>query len=45
MTEKFAMEAGAEGNVEVEFTVTPPFRPKNGDPRPLGIPVAAFGFR
>jgi hypothetical protein len=44
-TEKFAIEAGAEGNVEVEFTVTPPFRPKNGDPRPLGIPVAAFGFR
>jgi hypothetical protein len=29
----------------VEFVVTPPFRPSNGDPRKLGIPMGAFGFR
>ncbi len=45
VTEKFAMAPGEEGNVDVVFTVDPPFRPSNGDPRPLGIPVAAFGFR
>lgn len=45
LTERFAMPPGAEGNVDVVFTVDPPFRPKNGDPRPLGIPIAAFGFR
>lgn len=44
-TEKFEMPPGPEGNVDVVFTVDPPFRPKNGDPRPLGIPIAAFGFR
>jgi hypothetical protein len=45
LTEKFAMAPGAEGNVNVEFLVDPPFQPKNGDPRALGIPIAAFGFR
>lgn len=45
LTEAFAMQPGPEGNVNVEFSVDPPFRPKNGDPRPLGIPIAAFGFR
>lgn len=45
ITEKFALPPGPEGNVDVEFGVDPPFRPKNGDPRPLGIPIAAFGFR
>ena len=45
VTEKFPMAPGAEGNVDVEFTVDPPFRPSNGDPRVLGIPIGAFGFR
>ena len=45
VTEKFALAPGPEGNVDVEFAVDPAFRPKNGDPRPLGIPIAAFGFR
>jgi hypothetical protein len=45
LTEKFSVPPGPEGNVDVEFLVDPPFRPKNGDPRALGIPIAAFGFR
>ncbi|MBI2689311.1 MAG: hypothetical protein HYX27_23650 [Acidobacteria bacterium] len=45
LTEKFTMPPGPEGNVDVEFSVDPPFRPINGDPRTLGIPIAAFGFR
>jgi hypothetical protein len=45
VTERFAMPAGPAGNVDITFTVDPPFRPSNGDPRPLGIPIAAFGFR
>lgn len=45
LTERFAIAPGTEGNVDVEFNVDPPFRPANGDPRPLGIPIAAFGFR
>ena len=35
----------ADANVTVEFSVDPPFRPANGDPRSLGLPIAAFGFR
>lgn len=45
VTEKFAMAPGPEGNVDVLFQVEPPFRPANGDPRPLGIPIGGFGFR
>lgn len=45
ITEKFAMTPGVAGSVDVVFNVDPPFRPKNGDPRSLGIPIAAFGFR
>jgi len=45
ITEKFPLPPGPDGNVNIEFLVDPPFRPKNGDPRPLGIPIAAFGFR
>ncbi|MSV32675.1 MAG: hypothetical protein EXQ57_09155 [Bryobacterales bacterium] len=45
LTEKFPMAPGAEGNVDVEFLADPPFQPKNGDPRALGIPIASFGFR
>lgn len=45
ITEKFAIPPGPAGNVDVEFAVDPPFRPANGDPRPLGLPIGAFGFR
>jgi len=45
LTEKFPVPPGPEGNVDVEFQIDPPFRPRNGDPRALGIPIAAFGFR
>lgn len=30
---------------DVVFRVDPAFQPRNGDPRPLGIPVGAFGFK
>ncbi|MFN0100549.1 MAG: hypothetical protein ACKV2U_00520 [Bryobacteraceae bacterium] len=45
VTERFNIAPGPEGNVDVEFLIDPPFRPENGDPRQLGIPIAAFGFR
>lgn len=45
VTESFPMAPGEAGNVEVEFRVDPPLIPKDTDPRPLGIPIGAFGFR
>jgi len=46
LTDYFAVKGeDAEKNVTVEFNVDPPFRPSNGDPRSLGVPIAAFGFR
>jgi hypothetical protein len=44
-TVRYPLAAGPAGVARVEFVVTPPFRPSNGDPRKLGIPMGAFGFR
>jgi hypothetical protein len=44
-TVRFPLPAAPAGAARVEFIVTPPFRPLNGDPRRLGIPMGAFGFR
>jgi hypothetical protein len=38
-------ELDKTATADVEFVVDPVFHPRNGDPRPLGIPVGAFGFR
>ncbi len=43
-TVRLAAPAGAPGAVKVEFVVRPGYRPKNGDPRTLGVAVVAFGF-
>jgi len=40
----FPVPEGAAGNVEIEFRVSPPYRPRN-DPRLLGIAILSFGFR
>ncbi|MBM3783144.1 MAG: hypothetical protein FJW30_02230 [Acidobacteria bacterium] len=46
LTDYFAVPPAAKDEmVDVEFRVEPPFRPTNGDPRTLGVPIAAFGFR
>jgi hypothetical protein len=45
ITESFPLPGGSPGPAVIEFSVDPPFRPSNGDPRPLGIPIGAFGFR
>ena len=46
LTDYFAVKPGpSDAIVTVELTVDPPFRPSNGDPRSLGLPIAAFGFR
>lgn len=46
LTDYFEVKpAPADANVSVEFAIDPPFRPSNGDPRSLGLPIAAFGFR
>ncbi len=44
-TVRFAIEPKPSGPVEVEFRVKPEYRPSNGDPRVLGVPIGAFGFR
>ncbi|MCX6588300.1 MAG: hypothetical protein NTX13_17180 [Acidobacteria bacterium] len=44
-TVRYPLASAPAGAVRVEFLVTPPFRPSNGDPRRLGIPMGAFGFR
>jgi len=41
----YPLSAGPAAPAQVEFLVSPPFRPSNGDPRRLGIPIGAFGFR
>jgi hypothetical protein len=33
------------GQVNVDFAITPEYRPSNGDSRVLGVAVVAFGFR
>ena len=33
------------GRAHVEFRITPPFHPTNGDPRTLGLPIGSYGFR
>jgi hypothetical protein len=38
------LSPGAEGSVDVEFRVSPEFRPAT-DPRVLGIAIVAFGFK
>jgi hypothetical protein len=42
-TVRWPLAAGNRGPVRVEFKVTPEFRPPE-DPRPLGLPIGAFGF-
>lgn len=44
-TVRYPLPPAPAGPAKVEFVVTPPFRPSNGDPRRLGIPMGAFGFR
>jgi len=44
-TQTFPVPPGPEGPIEIEFAVDRPYRPANGDPRSLGIPIGAFGFR
>jgi hypothetical protein len=44
-TVRYPLAAAPAGTAHLEFVVTPPFRPANGDPRSLGIPMGAFGFR
>jgi len=43
-TVTFPLPDGPDGAVDIEFRVTPPYHPR-GDPRVLGIAIAAFGFR
>lgn len=46
LTEIFPVPASEKDqNVQVDFLVDPSFQPSNGDPRALGIPIGAFGFR
>lgn len=44
-TVSYPLPSAPAGSAKVEFLVTPPFLPSNGDPRRLGIPMGAFGFR
>jgi hypothetical protein len=44
LTIAWNLAPAAEGNVEVELRVTPPFGAPN-DPRTLGVAVMGFGFR
>lgn len=43
-TARWEVPPGVSGNPRVEFRVTPAYRPRNGDPRTLGVAVVAFGF-
>jgi hypothetical protein len=43
-TVSWNMSPAASGTATIEFRVTPEFRPR-GDPRVLGLPIGAFGFR
>jgi len=43
-TVSFALAPAPAGNVEVEFRAAPAYHPR-GDPRVLGMAIAAFGFR
>lgn len=43
-TVRWPLTPAPAGPARVEFRVTPGFYPASGDPRHLGIPIAAFGF-
>lgn len=44
-TVTYSLPPAPAAQAQVEFLVSPPFQPTNGDPRKLGIPIGAFGFR
>lgn len=44
-TLKYPLPPAPAGRAHVEFLITPPFHPTNGDPRTLGLPIGSFGFR
>lgn len=44
-TVTYSLPPAPAARAQVEFLVSPPFQPTNGDPRKLGIPIGAFGFR
>ncbi len=43
-TARWAVPAGLTGKTRIEFRVKPEYRPRNGDPRTLGVAVVSFGF-
>jgi len=43
-TLRWPTEREPGGMSEIEFHVTPPFRPAQGDIRTLGISITGFGF-
>ncbi|MDX2154532.1 MAG: hypothetical protein SFV54_27570 [Bryobacteraceae bacterium] len=43
-TRRWGLPTDLSSSPKVEFFTTPPYRPKNGDPRTLGVAVVAFGF-
>ncbi len=42
---EWAVPAGPAGPVQVTLRAVKPYKPSNGDPRPLGAAIAALGFK
>ncbi|MBI4892248.1 MAG: hypothetical protein HY821_16595 [Acidobacteria bacterium] len=43
--QQWALPAGPAGPVQVTLRVGKPYKPSNGDPRPLGAAIVALGFK